>query len=389
MAQGQQRSPHEEFILTGIVFGLLFGIGYLIWMVFHEQLTQLLRWVRVGEMHIVALMKGDDYTVMVPNLDKPQVLKQWLAWLPQAKVTEIDVEALRASTYVAVPAIRPVFVVILSIFAIWAMFRGPNTQYRRRMNLEGLIAEQAKSFPAIAPFVKFNPNKLPFRVVGQAVPEKLPLFAEALSPEEWVAYHDVELRNNQLDANRCYEALMEQLGARWQGPLKLPPHAQGLFAAFALRHGRKRKESEELLGELSLCWSPEGGLKLPAKLVSKITKIIKDPKLGGALLKYCDNHAYNTTALLRALQRAREEGGVLAPASFTWLRGEDRNLWYPMNNLGRRSYHAEAVGALVHYTNELIAGQKIPTPRFDEVIKGIQDSVTGPQARPIPPKTKK
>ena len=75
----------------------------------------------------------------------------------------------------------------------------------------------------------------------------------------------------------------------------------------------------------------------------------------------------------------------MAPASFLWLRGQDRALWYPLNNLGRKSYHAEAVGALVHYTNELIAGQKIPMPRFDDVIRGIEAFLRGPGSKPIPP----
>jgi intracellular multiplication protein IcmP len=174
------------------------------------------------------------------------------------------------------------------------------------------------------------------------------------------------------------------LGKRWQGPLKLSWPAQSLYAACALRHARKRKDSEDLLDQLSLSWSPESGLKLTLKLKNRIRQIIKDPKLGGALQKYTDKHAFETTAMLRALSRARQEGGVLAPASFLWLRAADRALWYPMNNLGRKSYHAEAVGALVHYTNELIAGQKIPAPRFDETIKGIEAYLSGPGAGPIP-----
>lgn len=371
--------------MSFIIVFLLGGIGWIIWTVFHDQLTTILRWIRVGEINIIALLHGDDYSIRVPEVNQPQYIGQWRKWLPVATIPELSNEVLRVTTWIAVPFMRPVFVTILGLLGIWALFKGPNTHYRRRMNLEGLIAEQSKSFPAIAPFVDFNPLDLPFRVVGNPVPANLPLFAEALSPEEWIAHNEIEVRNNQIDANSTYQALAKQLGNRWQGPLKLPVHAQGIYAACALRHARKRKESEELLGEMAMSWTPENGLKLTAKTKSRITKIIKDPKLGGALQKYADKHAYTTTALLRCLQRAREEGGVLAPSLFLWLRGEDRNLWYPLNNLGRRSYHAEAVGALVHYTNELIAGQKIPTPRFDEVIKGIQEAVTGPQGRPIPP----
>ncbi len=308
----------------------------------------------------------------------------WLKRLLKANVKDIGSLELRAATHMAVPALRPLFAAIMVLMALWAQLRGPNTQYRRKMNLEGLIKEQARSFPAIAPFTKFNPRDMPFRVVGEAVPATLPPFAEALAPEEWITYHQIQVQNNQLDVNQAYQALMEQLGARWQGPLKLPIHAQGLYAAFALRHARKRKDSEELLGRMASHWTPENGLRLPSHVKSQIRKIITNPKLGGAIQKYADQHAYEATALLRCLKRARDEGGVLAPASFLWLRGEDRNLWYPLNNLGRRSYHAEGVGAIVHYTNELIAGQKIPTPRFDEVIKGRQDAITGPSARPLP-----
>jgi len=235
-----------------------------------------------------------------------------------------------------------------------------------------LMQEQAKSFPTIAPFLKFDPRKLPFRAPGQPVPSQLPMFSEALSPEEWISYHQVGYSGGRIDAGRAYQALALQLGKRWQGPAKLPLHMQGLYAAFALKHVRKRKQSDDLLNAMSLCWSADGGFRPSGKLASEIRKIVKDPKVGGAIQKYADQHAYETTAMLRCLQRAREEGGVLAPAQFVWLRGHDRTLWYPLNNLGRKSYHAEAAGALVHYTNEMIAGQRIPTPRFEEVIKGFE-----------------
>jgi intracellular multiplication protein IcmP len=338
----------------------------------------------VFELWVASFIVGDDYSVIIPDVGA-QYLSKWRHWLPIAKVEEIDYPVIRASTYVAVPALRPLLMALMGLMGVWAAFWGPGTHFRRRMGLEGLMREQARSFPVISPILKFNPQDMPHRVLGQAVPGTLPLFAEALSPEEWIAFHEIKVQNRQIDANQAYQALAQQLGSRWRGPHKLPLHVQGLYAAFALRHARKRKDSEDLLNQLALAWTPEGGLNLNGKIRTQIRQIINNPKLGGALQKYADQHAYETTAILRCLQRARDEGGVLAPASFLWLRGQDRTLWYPLNNLGRRSYHAEAVGALVHFTNELIARQKIPTPRFDEVIKGIEDTIHGPMGRPIPP----
>ncbi|MCK5659032.1 MAG: hypothetical protein KAH96_04060 [Alphaproteobacteria bacterium] len=381
------RSPHEEFILTAIIAGLIFGLAYLIWYLFRAQLTEVLRLIRIFEMWIVSFIVSNDYAIMIPDLGV-QYLKIWRDWLPTANVDNIGFQEIQVMTYLAVPPLKHLFGVLLSIMILWTTFFGPRTKYHRRMKPNELMKEQAKSFPSIEPFIKFNPSKMPFRVLGQAVPSKLPMFSEALSPEEWIAFHEIKVKNHQIDVNQAYQALALQLGGRWQGPLKLPSHAQGLYAAFALRHARKRKESEELLGKMSLSWTPKGGYKPSIKLRLQIRSIIKNPKLGGSIQKYANRHAYTTTALLRCLARAREEGGVLAPASFLWLRGQDRALWYPLNNLGRKSYHAEAVGALVHFTNELISSQKIPTPRFEDVVKGIETFLSGPSSRAIPSRGK-
>jgi intracellular multiplication protein IcmP len=367
----QQKSPHEDFIMTFFAVFVIGGILFIIWYVFQVELKSALRWIRVGQLHIVSLLYGDQASV--PKYGSTATVGIWKRWLPRADPdTQINFEAIKIMTTLAVLPLRYYFVGALAILALIVMFKGPGAYYRRRMGLEALMQEQAKSFPTIAPFLKFDPRKLPFRAPGQPVPAQLPMFSEALSPEEWLAYHQVGYSGGQLDVGRAYQGLALQLGKRWQGPSKLPPHMQGLYAAFALKHVRKRKQSDELLNALSLSWSADGGFKPASKLVSEIRKIVKDPKVGGALQKYADQHAYETTAMLRCLQRAREEGGVLAPAQFVWLRGHDRTLWYPLNNLGRKSYHAEAAGALVHYTNELIAGQRIPTPRFEEVIKGFE-----------------
>src|SRR5690606_24894060 len=152
--------------------------------------------------------------------------------------------------------------------------------------------------------------KLAFRAPGQPVPAHLPLFSEALTPEEWMAYHEITIQGGRMDAGRAYQALALQLGKRWQGPQKLPIHMQGLYAAFALKHVRKRTQSDDLLNNMALAWSADGGFRPSSKLVSQIRKVIKDPKIGGALQQYADQHAYEPTALLRCLNRAREEGGV-------------------------------------------------------------------------------
>lgn len=370
-------------IFVAICF-ILGGIAAGIWFVFHDQLTGLVRWVRWAELWVDKLLVGDDYAISTDETGTMSI-GQWRAWLRVAPVKEIAPQHIKVVTLLAVPPLRIVFLVMYGLMGLHTIFFGHGTQYRRRMNLDALMREQARSFPTIQPFLKFNPRSTPQRSPGMPVPAQLPLFSEALSPEEWIAYHEIAFKDGQLDRNKAWQALSLQLGRRWEGPMKLPLHAQGLYAAYALKHARKRKDSELMIHDLARSWSADKGFRPSSKLKAQIRKVLKDPKIGGALAKYTDQHAWETTAMLRALARARQEGGVLAPAEFLWLRGQDRTLWYPMNNLGRKAYHAEAAGALVHFTNELIAGQKIPTPRFDDAIKVLEAHMNSKYAREIPP----
>lgn len=374
----QQRSPYEDVILAAIVVGLICGLAFIIWKVFRLQLVEVLRWVRVGELQLATMLNGENFMLNGESLAK------WRDWLSGAKAADITNDHIVVSTPLAVQPLRHIFVGLIGFMALFVIFKGPGTSYRRRMNLEMLMAEQAKSFPAITPFLRFDPRDMPFRAPGAAVPAQLPLFAEALSPEEWLAYHDIPYVAGQVDAAKAWQALGLQLGRRWEGPQKLPLHAQALYAAFCLKAVRKRKDCDKLLADLALSWSADKGFNPNAKLRAQIAKIIKDPKMGKSMEAVANQHGYETTALLRCLQRARQEGGVLAPSEFVWLRGHDRTLWYPLNNLGRKSYMPEAAGALVHFTNELIAGQKIPTPRFEEVIRGLQDYMKSGAARSVP-----
>ena len=101
-------------------------------------------------------------------------------------------------------------------------------------------------------------------------------------------------------------------------------------------------------------------------------------------LEQANRHAYVTTAMLRALQYARSEGGVMAPAQFVWMRAHDRLLWYPLNNLGRQSFHTEAMGAMAHFKSERLTQRPIPTPKVDYAVESISDYMQSIDARPIP-----
>lgn len=374
----------ENAIGMAILLGVAFALFLLFWHFQADNVRNMIRWMRVGEMYVSSLFLGDDYAIM--DGDKK------IGTLGAIRTAVMDIPKERLNTQimdvVAITALYPirlVFTAILLLFALWALYYGPKCGFRTKLDLDRLIKRQSKNFAILSPFVTFNPANQPPRPPGSPVPAELPAFAEALGPEEWVAYNNVPIHNNKLDEAATARAFAKQLGGPWRGPLNLSPERQVLLAAICLKAARKRGESDDMLGRLSMCWSFEKGLRLDSKLIREARKILKNRDLSGKTLTKCNQHAYENTAMLRALLTAREEGGVLAPAQFLWLRGHDRNLWYPLNNLGRQAFHMEALGAMCHYKAEKMAQRPIPRPKMEDAVKSMTEYFASANARPVPP----
>jgi len=364
-----------------IIFGVMI---WLFWVFFDTEVRELVRWIRYGEMWLVSPFLGERYLVEHRGQQLPFHI--WFDRIPDIPRSRLNYDDLSRMTSLSMKPLKMVILSIIGLGGMWCMFSGPGTNYRRKLDLERLIEVQSKVFPVVTPFVKFNPAKQQPRPPGAPVPAELPLFAEALGPEEWLAYNSIQVPDGKLDRENTSKAFIEQLGKPWRGSRTLDNYKQVLLAAFALKASRKRTESEELIGRIAKCWTATGGLKLAKdrKLVADARRILKDKNLAGATLAQTNRHAFETTAMIRALQYAREEGGVLPAAQFVWLRAHDRNLWYALNNLGRQSYHMEALGAMSHFKAEKLTQRPIPVPKVDHAVDTIQTYMNSIKARPIP-----
>ncbi len=276
---------------------------------------------------------------------------------------------------------RTAFGLILLAVMGHVMFLRPNQQFKTTFNLEGMIAAHARRWPVITPFIKYNPSKGKHRSIGARVPVNLPLFAEALYPEEWMAHNRIRVVNGVPDRDQIRRAFLPQLGARFDGVDALPEHLYCLLAAFALKGARKRSECDALLGEIAKCWSHDRGFALTSAVKSQSARVLGDAKFADPLLAVMNRHAYEATAFVAALKWARRQGGVLAPAQFVWLRGADRAIWYPLNNLDRRAFHVEAAGAMAHYMAELQAGKPLTVPRLDAAVVAVAQYLSETRAR--------
>ena len=385
----------EGLWVVFLSIGLILFFTFIIWTAFKKQLLQLLLWIRQGEMTVASLWTPADKVIpvtingRVQNMSFEQARDVAHSVTPDALLSE-SIRMGDVLSAISVHAMTPyqwIIGVLLVVMLVIIFFRGPTSLFRRSHNLEGLMAEQSKTFKTITPFLNFNPQKQPVRPPGAPVPEDLPLFSEALSPEEWVAYHQIPQPDGEINEAEARKAFSKQMIAPWKGWKALSPELQVLLAAFCLKAVRQRGESDEMLGRLACCWDYKKGMSFSQdrSLLQEARRVLKNKDLSGVALRNANRHAFVATALLRALDTARAEGGVLAPAQFVWLRGHNRALWYPLNNLGRQGFHPEAVGAMAHYRMEKQIDRPIPKIRVQDAVDALKAYLADKSwAMPIP-----
>jgi intracellular multiplication protein IcmP len=366
----------QPVIAFAVLLAAFFFLCWVFWKLYEFEILAALRYVRLIELYIVNVLSFGDFNALI-DMTKPD----WLGGSHDPYQSIFSRAKFLLTTEAISQFIRWPAAVILVAWGVYSMFFSPRGKLKNEYTLEGLIAVQAKIWPIINPIVKFNPAKSSARAAGDAVPTKLPLFAEALSPEEWLAYHNINLVNGLPEREAVRKALIMQLGPRWTKPEDLPPYQRALFAAFALKGVQKRTESDDLLGQIALCWSDKTGYRASLSVSRQVDALLSDPDIGGKAAAVAKQFAYRTTAILGVLRWGRSMGGVLAPAAFLWLRGEDRALWYPLNNLGRRSYHSEAAGAMAHFMAELAAKKPLPIPRVETALITINQYLANNQVQ--------
>jgi len=401
---GASPNPNAEPVFSLFLFAAVFiFMGWIAWSLFRVEMLEAIRYIRLAELWVIGLftdgvancyawLKQAPSANVTPTVENIRLTRSCFgpasmnAMQPQQamnfyQLTGYSADAIGRATgyYLHWPA--GLFFVGVGIYTV---FFSPRSKFKTRYSLEGFIKIQSKMWPVISPIVDFKPTHYSARVPGDTVPEKLPPFAEPLSPEEWIAWHRIQVANGIPDREAARRAFIQQLGPRWNGIEGQPDYIRALYAAFALKGAQKREESDDFLGRLSTCWTISKGLRIAPEIIAEVDRTIRDSAIGGEAVKFAKQHAYRTTSLLGTLKWARSMGGVLAPAQFLWLRAADRGLWYPLNNLGRRSFHVEGSGAIAHFMAEQNAKKALPIPRIDTAIVALNQFLSSPERHPMP-----
>ncbi len=294
------------------------------------------------------------------------------------------------------------YILPLSFLAYRARILRPDLRFRTTFDLDNLIRVQTEHW-LTARLARSQPTRTnspvtvehddrpsprkPFNAgLGLLLPSrqeaKAPdICGRSLRPEEWLlsqglvdervpeptreelvgqyAGHSVDAICSHLTVNAIDEVFEEQLGPPWSGFETLKFYEKALAAAFACNYGFRTEDSEQILDTLATfaeCHlrkkkQPGSGSFLPVCFMRRAETILASPP-GREIKAVADRHAWQTTAFLAMLRCARKNRGVLAAASFSWLKSVDRTLWYALNNAGNAAVMAEAAGVHAHYRAE-------------------------------------
>ncbi len=177
--------------------------------------------------------------------------------------------------------------------------------------------------------------------------------------------------------------MLEQLGKSWQGFDRASLYGKVVLLLCALHYLKSEKVfpgfnedkpkniSLHEREELSIAFS--GGKDGIPAMKAFVARYEKDAKARKIIDTTGSKHAYENTVIYAMLDRARAKGGVLKEHDMAYIKKLDRNMWYGLNNCGRKRFHTEGAGIISHYFAERITNRPMIEPYMDSACDGVEN----------------
>lgn len=347
------RDDYTFLSLAVILIGTAFG-GWLLWYHQHAEVVRVLAALQLAKMAFIARFT-DSYADLAPHVAGARYETVSFSEL----VTLLD----HVGQFFRLPG-----AILIAALGLLCLVWAPSNRYRRQLDLDGLVREQARFYRAAAANTGRGLKLGPLRD-GDPRPADPSLYVQ-----EWVARYAID-RRGQYDPTAAHHALVRQLGPAWRGPRRARPTARVVFGAFALHLADRREEALGLLGDLAEALAadsrhgpagPDMSLAVPSGVLAIADAFLQESAIMRPAELVGRRHGFETTALMGLLNAARLQSGVLPPAQFNGLKLMDRNLWYALHALGfpglgpgqntNPNPCVEAIGARAHWEAERRAG---------------------------------
>ncbi|MCF6768443.1 type IVB secretion system coupling complex protein DotM/IcmP [Thiotrichales bacterium 19S11-10] len=334
--------------IGGVLAALL-----LLYYYYHNDIVSFLFLIKTFELKLI--------TVFSPSY---QQLVNWTEQTLKSKVTLEDLYylSLNVSTAFRIP-------IVIVGFGLAALlyYRHPKARFKDKFSTNDISENMSNFFPAVLPVLGKNLQNKPLLEGAWSM---------ALTPVEFAQKYNLihsDNGKNTIIQDKAFLVLVNQLGERFTNHYELPLHRQMLFTAFITYINKDRISADSFLKDMAKHFSnpkKRSEILLTKKMNTLLEKYAETSKVK----KIINSHAYTYTVFTGLLWGARSSG-IVSTSSFLWLKPLDRELWYVLNNIGRRAVYAEAGAVHAHYLAESRLKKAITYPMVTNAIAALQTSL--------------
>jgi intracellular multiplication protein IcmP len=363
--QGQNNDSNDTVFLWGSIVIVLFMMGG--WYFFHDEVARfVMRWHQ-AELHfllrILTLFSSFLTLIHLPALDLTQ-MNSVLHHMQNMDYHDETYQSLFLYMNYIGSKTRYLFGMIIALLALISFFFIGGQRFRETYSMSSLAKSEKKNWPQITPvlsldLLKKDLDEGPWAMAMQPVDfcYKTGILDEA---------HTKKTGEILFLEKKAAKVFALQLGSPWRGVRNLPIYAKALFVILAASASYERGLSEKISDQISRS-ADSGSLNFEG-IDALVARFEKED-----YVTWLDQtHAYVGTWLASMLAISRNSG-VLATASFLWLKPVDRRLWYILNTIGRKTAVPEVSGLYAHWLAECKLGRALKTPMVKQAVLSLED----------------
>lgn len=351
--------PGSEWAHMFVACGALVVL-YLIYNYFHDAINAFVLQVKLFELYFAGLFSASAHAYYMAYQHANSSAMGFTQVLNLSEIT---------SNYLVWPLAGLVLMGALIVY-----YRHPDRRFITVFSMARLLGWVNHLFPVTSPVVKVDP---------QLKKHLNDLTSNALTPQAFMDKYQLITENEDkkvIDRSRVERLLVDQLGDSYRCTEKfltvdifdLPLYKKVLLALCTSYILSKRKEADQLLDEINKNYQylGEKNHSSMGEIETQVDQMIRLNIKQDFICYILKKHAFISTLLAALLDKGRE-GGIIACASFLWLKKIDRDLWYGLNNMGRKAVFIEGVAIVAHYQVESKIDHALRRPNFENIFSAM------------------
>ena len=327
--QGQNDASMDSLWIAGILIALF--IVAKVWL--GEEIAWVYTHIRLAWIQVITLFWEKDNLMLAKHM------------LLTRKVSELSPEQLSMLSKDLRFFMYPFWAGIVGLIGYRAIKHNPGKRFRRRLTRQDLAKEMSEFFPWTIPALQQNLLEEPIDS-GK--------WAMAKNPLQFAREYGL-LNGKSLDEKRADKLFALQLGKLWSGPDRLNKYSKAVFGCLIAQVCQDKDGADGAQRELAINVS-RGNPKFTLS-DALIAKHRNDPRV----LDICARHAYQYTVMMALFEEGKAIG-IFPPNHFLWVKPVNRQLWFVLDCVLRKTYYAEVAGIYAHFLAEKVCGHKIEFP---------------------------